>query len=601
MVFNKMGFARYELEPFGIEDVRAFAQAWFTARGKSANESDQFLTRIDDARLGDLTRNPLLLTLAVLIFEQDRRHDLPRRRAGLYSRFVAMLVEDEEAKRGTRDAFLKSWYDRYGERGKREADRLFSQRRFLLENLAVWRQQGLTGDLIEEAIRFVGKLNTEPIQIDRLFLREQTLTLLERTGLVTTRTGGAEFIHDTFCEYLMATALTASILPTDMASWTAVISWKDSSWREVALFALGELSDDPPDAAEVTSELVKQSVDNGDLVFAGDALADGVSVNPDLKTRIVTGLIASCGQQSRWPTPTPFYVLEALHGEPGVLQGLCSLASESTVPPVARHQAALALERLGKKKEAASAQLELAGNSELAAIRIDAIAAIGRLRWSRAAQTLLDLAWDARSGNRFNTAEAVRCAAAVSLGRLGHVKDATLALVDVALDSEPKWQDRVRAINGLAELGRKRELRGLATGRSDIDVRIAAAEALGKVKATTARMELRLLFRLAKARPLKLLAVAHAMASLGLRQDAAKVAKVVQGLMDHKGTTQGSSSKLNCNWRKYLHCSGKTQMQHRFCDILYRLSLCRHPFGNMRFRLYALYLRTNWLSMHLKI
>ena len=96
-----------------------------------------------------------------------------------------------------------------------EDDRaLLRWRRTILEHLACWRQEGNTGDLVSEALSYMRERDLVPGDLQRRWLREQTRTLLRRTGLVAGR-ASLEFVHETLRQYLAGSALARSMSPAD--------------------------------------------------------------------------------------------------------------------------------------------------------------------------------------------------------------------------------------------------------------------------------------------------------------------------------------------------------------------------------------------------
>lgn len=155
----------------------------------------------------------------MLLYEQGDRDDLLSTRVSLYSRFVTLLVDDEESQRATRDPLKRTWHARFGEPGAGWADQLFSQRRALLEEVASRaRHQPTEGEwaylarvgrhfdtgLVDQALASSVVRHAVPVSVDRGWLREQVELLLRRTGLVGERAGALTFVHETFREFLAA-------------------------------------------------------------------------------------------------------------------------------------------------------------------------------------------------------------------------------------------------------------------------------------------------------------------------------------------------------------------------------------------------------------
>jgi hypothetical protein len=63
--------------------------------------------------------------------------------------------------------------------------------------------------------------------------------LLQRTGIVILHGNDGSFIHETFREYLAASALAQTYSSNDAETLPLVMRWRDDRWREVLLFLLG--------------------------------------------------------------------------------------------------------------------------------------------------------------------------------------------------------------------------------------------------------------------------------------------------------------------------------------------------------------------------
>lgn len=110
------GFAAFDLLPFEPEQVKEFAHNWFKPDEAKARA---FLDSLQAARLVDLTRTPLLLTVAATVFEAAPETDFQAglRRSRLYGEFVRIvLAEDAAPNRAMKEQFRQQFGTDPGER-----------------------------------------------------------------------------------------------------------------------------------------------------------------------------------------------------------------------------------------------------------------------------------------------------------------------------------------------------------------------------------------------------------------------------------------------------------------------------------------------------
>jgi predicted NACHT family NTPase len=87
------GFTQLEVLDFRAEDIQQFIRSWFDCRphpSQYATAADLQARLARNPRIQALTANPLLLSLIVLVYEEQL--DLPDRRAELYNRCVETLL-----------------------------------------------------------------------------------------------------------------------------------------------------------------------------------------------------------------------------------------------------------------------------------------------------------------------------------------------------------------------------------------------------------------------------------------------------------------------------------------------------------------------------
>lgn len=212
-----------EVQPFGPAQVKAFIQGWYLAnevmkagdkedegvRQQATRQSDDLLERLyKRPALGELTRNPLLLTMIATV--HSSRNALPGRRVELYAEICDVLLGHWRVAKGIADPLTAA------------------QLRVVLEPLALEMMKRRTRELrtaevlaiIEEPLGRVG-VTGEGVKSFLPALQAASGLLLEREN------DRWSFVHLTFQEYLAAAHLRGQ--NADLA-WTALI--QDGWWHE---------------------------------------------------------------------------------------------------------------------------------------------------------------------------------------------------------------------------------------------------------------------------------------------------------------------------------------------------------------------------------
>ena len=170
--------ARFELQPFDEAALRLFASQWFGEGGKE--QAARFVRQIRAAYLDELVQEPLLATIAAIVFDQHPDRPLPDNQYELYEEYLAYLA-------GARATSVPAW--------------LAPLRAGLLEHLG---QVRLTIDvpLMAAACRWVADQPGDRPPGWQADLHECLSTL----GPLVRRGEEAQFIHHSFAEHLAATA-----------------------------------------------------------------------------------------------------------------------------------------------------------------------------------------------------------------------------------------------------------------------------------------------------------------------------------------------------------------------------------------------------------
>ena len=178
---QRIGAARYELQPFDEEALRHFAGNWFD----DPDQGHRFVRQIRAAHLDELVRVPLLATIAAIIFEQHGNRPLPDNQYELYESYMKYLRSAHSVAPGPFDQACDPLLEYLG-RVRLEVDTS------LLTSAHGWAEQHIQG--------LAGEW------------QEELTTYLVALGLLVRRSGDLRFLHHSFAEHLAATAQ-ARLLP----------------------------------------------------------------------------------------------------------------------------------------------------------------------------------------------------------------------------------------------------------------------------------------------------------------------------------------------------------------------------------------------------
>ena len=208
--FRTMGEDRYPtymILPFTDDEWITFAARWIHAHGHQdahAMASD-LLARVDQTKLGVLTRIPLTASMICLLHLDSPNQALPENQSQLYSAFVGLLLS-KLPKVDVR-AQLDQALSRYDSRAAAACHRLVDNIRDLMEYLAGLTQvQGpvtTMTDLTTRALSFPAA--AIPPGVTERDWREVLAKVIGATGLLTAQANGeVRYLHPTIAEYLAA-------------------------------------------------------------------------------------------------------------------------------------------------------------------------------------------------------------------------------------------------------------------------------------------------------------------------------------------------------------------------------------------------------------
>ena len=237
----KGGFRRFtevEMAEFDDAQIEAYIKNWFDSTphqyryqlDKEMNTAEKCwraLNSIGHHATKELARNPLLLTLLCLVY--DNSQNFPRNRADIYEKALSIFLEEWAAeKRVRRQESISQYLDIAAEK------RMLSE--IAAKNFEENRLFFTEDELIDQIQKFgEGDANTPPTFNASKILE----TILVDQGLFVEQVSDSySFSHLTFQEYL-----TANYIVRDTLSIQGLVSkhLHDKQWREIFLLTAGRM------------------------------------------------------------------------------------------------------------------------------------------------------------------------------------------------------------------------------------------------------------------------------------------------------------------------------------------------------------------------
>jgi HEAT repeat protein/GTPase SAR1 family protein len=252
------GFTELEVLDFRAEDIKQFVERWFACHPdlqKQSNAQDLNAKLERNARLETLAANPLLLSLIVIVYEEQL--DLPSRRAELYKQCVDILLTKWDASRNIRrrrefnPEHKRQLLTEIAWHFHRQGQRYFPERE-LLDTIAsflpaIGLSEGENGQVLNE------------IAAENGLLKEQAH-------------GWYGFLHLTLQEYFVAQYAVDHQQELD----TLLEKRDDPWWEEVILLYTGRVSDASPLLQCLlgrTQVSLRDDLFHTNLILAGRCLA----------------------------------------------------------------------------------------------------------------------------------------------------------------------------------------------------------------------------------------------------------------------------------------------------------------------------------------
>ena len=442
------GFQRLELMEFDNEQKKRFITNWF---GRTNPKKARLMTKImkENERIGAIARNPLMISMIAIIYEEDR--ELPQRRVELYQRCVEVLLSKWDVKRR-----IKNKYD------AKAKEKLL--RKLALETHISEKRTFTREEVLEKFSYYLPEFNIEKKKADDV-LNE----IVKRNGLLKEISiDEYDFLHLSFLEYLAGLEL------REKKDYETLLQHLyDPWWEEVILLFAGFDRDATElivqiQKKEKTDERFKEDIFHSNLILMGKCIADSDYTDVGIRTQLVNDLwhLYRTAKYSSLKEKA-IGVLSLIKSERIFNSLIEDLNNEDSH---VRASAADALGRIGSER-AVELLIETL-NDDNGEVRWRAADALGEIGSEKAAKPLAEALND--------DDDEVKWRAADALGRIGSEK-AVKPLIKALNDND----DEVRKVAAFAlgEIGSEKAVKPLTRTLNDEDkhVRWSAAFALGKL------------------------------------------------------------------------------------------------------------------------
>ena len=439
------GFEKLELMLFDDHQITQFITNWFgksnPAKAKSMGEAIK-----ENEKIRELARNPLLIAIIAVIYEEDRQ--LPQRRVKLYERCVEVL--------------LSKWDVAHRIKNKYDAEAKQKILRKLALEAHIQKRRSFTKEeLLKKFKEYLPEVRIKKDEAED-FLAEivQRNVLLKEISI-----GVYDFLHLSFQEYLAALEL------RERKDYDTLLTHLYDPWWEEAVLLFAGFDRDATELLqkikekEREDERFKENMFCRNLILMGKCIADADYTSAQLRDQIVDDLW-SLYQTAEFSSlrGKAMKIISFIKPD-NIIDSLIEELKDEDSP--VRWRAAEALGRIGSEK--AVDPLIEALTDEEHSVRGSAAEALGKIGSERAVDLLIEALTDEDSS--------VRGSAAIALGRIGSEKVVDLLIEALSdEDSSVRW----RAAYALGEIGSEKVVDLLIEALSDekSSVRRSAASAL---------------------------------------------------------------------------------------------------------------------------
>jgi len=442
------GFEKLEVKEFDDSQIEMFITNWF---GKTESEKAKSMNKTikENERIKTIARNPLMIAIIAVIYEEDR--ELPQRRVELYERCVEVSLSRWDVQRR-----IKNKYD------AKAKEKIL--RKLALEAHCSEKRSFAEEELLEKFCKFLPEVRIKKEEAEDVLNEIVQRNVLLREISIDVY----DFLYLSFQEYLAALEL------RERKNYETLLQHLyEPWWEEVVLLFAGF----DRDATELVLQIqekeredkqFKEDIFYSNLILLGKCLADADYTNVEIRNQIANDLWALY-QTSEFSSlrERAIRIIFLIKSDNIIDSMIEKLKDEdSTV----RGRAAYALRGIGSEKAVDPLIKALA--DEDSDVRGRAADALRRIGSEKAVDPLIKALADEDSD--------VRGRAAYALGGIGSEK-AVNPLIKALADEDSDV--RGRAADALRRIGSEKAVNPLikALADEDSDVRRSTATALGGI------------------------------------------------------------------------------------------------------------------------
>lgn len=228
---NQLALGTYTLEPFSRDQLEEFAGRWFGDTPNGRRRAQLFLHQIGRAGVRELSRVPLLATIAAIVFREGESGALPTSRFRLYEQYFAYLGRDQTATHHQQKERILDELRYAHDVHVQSVSYLFAHLRELVEHLAesvvkVRDAEAEPRDLLRTALAWLDGRGCRPTRLQLPQWPTLVATFLGASGLFVLQGDRLRFVHYTFAEHIAADVrargLPAGFDPED-AAWSTLL------------------------------------------------------------------------------------------------------------------------------------------------------------------------------------------------------------------------------------------------------------------------------------------------------------------------------------------------------------------------------------------
>ena len=440
------GFTRLELMDFDEKQMKEFIDHWF-GQGEPKKAASMWNAVKENENIEKLARNPLLMTIIAIIYEEDQ--ELPQGRAALYERSVDVLLSRWDKAKKLKNKFSPE-------------NKEFILRQLAYENHCLNRRAMSHLEIMGIIDRYASRIGLKKEEYESFLAEIWERSYLLRQIAVETY----DFLHLSFQEYF--TALELREQPDGIGT---IIKHIDESWWEEPTLLYAGISRDATELIHRIQKEVPEDIFFSNLILAGNCIADAPFTESKLKEEIVQTLWDFYQEgEFRLLRNKSKEVLSRIKPQHIIDRLILGLKDKK---PSVRSKSAGILGKMGWI-EAGPHLVQTLENDKDEDVRSSAADALGEIGCNDAVPQIIQTLANDNSGS-------VRSSAASALGKIGSA-DATPQLIQALEDEDEivRWFAAI-ALRAIGSADAVPQFIHVLEIDKDDEIRSTAGEALGRI------------------------------------------------------------------------------------------------------------------------